>query len=103
MASNEAVNKQCLAYIKDIESMFEQLTGEPNTGMRRQHRDPYLLRRDQLQFVRDWLSRVPKCEDVDATPDTRLQDAIALVESGNWTKSAMESVLLGDTDGDVGE
>jgi hypothetical protein len=100
MATSEAINKQCIRLAERIESRFEILTGKTNTGMRKQHRDMDLLRRDQLSFIADWLDRVPAAQP-EASSDERLYNAISLVASGSWTKSQLETILLGESDGDT--
>lgn len=93
MASKEALSIQCDKSLIRIEERAKELVGEGLTPIPRTHRDREILRRDQLHTIADWWDRVK------TTSDPRLEAALALLESGNWTKSQMEAVLLGETDG----
>lgn len=99
MATLESINKQALEHIERIETFFQQHVSPELTPLPRTHKNRDLLRLQQLSTIADWLDRVP-VQGETAADDTRLADALALIESGSWTKADMESALLGGDDGD---
>ena len=99
MASKEALAIMCDQACLRIEGRAKILVGEGLTPIPRTHRDREVLRKQQLETIADWWDRV-KTETVSIQSDPRLDAALALLESGNWTKAEMESALRGDnTDG----
>lgn len=93
MASREALAIQCDAACQRIETRMMDLVGEGLTPIPRTHRDREVLRRDQLNTIADWVDRI-ETDHVSIQPDPRLETALALLESGNWTKAQMEAALL---------
>ena len=101
MATQEAINIECIGYIEHIEQRIFELTGLDLTPMPRNHKDRDLLRRDQLRNIASWLDRIP---DPQPQPESdTLARARALVQSGKWTKPELEALLGGGDDGNANE
>ncbi|MGB1288004.1 MAG: hypothetical protein ACPG7F_15815 [Aggregatilineales bacterium] len=91
MATKVATAIACDNAAQRIEGWAATHVTEGLTPLPRVHKDREILRKIQLETIADWLDRAT----VDrATPDSKLQDAIALLD-GNWTKSEMEEILRG--------
>lgn len=94
MATQEAINIQCIGYIDRIEKRIQELTGLDLTPMPRNHKDNDILRMQQLQNIASWLERIETSSN-----DNVLDSARQLVTSGKWSKDKMENILLGSDDG----
>lgn len=92
MASKEAIAIKCNAAMERIEAWVKANVNEGLTPLPRLHRDREILRKLQLEGIADWLDRAQE------SVDPRLEQAIALLDSGNWTKADMEAVLRGGAD-----
>jgi hypothetical protein len=75
------------AAIKRIETRMTQL-GVQAEPIPRANRDREMLRCNQLERI------AAMTEAVFTQTDPRLDAAIALVSSGNWTKAELEAILL---------
>jgi hypothetical protein len=100
MAHPTAINIACIEACERIEARMYELTGLDLTPLPRNHRDNDILRKQQLETIADWLERVP---EGDNGGDNRLTKALALLDSGTWTKAEMEDALTGQDNGDTDE
>lgn len=88
MASATAIAIECDKQLKRIEAAL----GLDDQSIRRTHKDTGQLRLIQLRAIADAFELEL---DDRWERDNQLKEAKKLVDSGSWTKTEMESVLLG--------
>lgn len=97
MATLESMAIRSNAAINRIEQKLITEWGVKSAPLPRIHKDREMLRCNQLERIADMVESVERFQSENT--DSRLQDAINLVQSGNWTKSQLETLLLGGNDG----
>ena len=106
MATLEQINIQAEKEIERIEGLYKSKSGRDVTPMRRTHKNRDQLRLEQLRTIADWLEHLPDKQESEAGQtlySSRLNDAVALVNRGSWTKAEMEAILIGGDDGNPNE
>lgn len=87
MATKVALAIKAEAAIKRIEARARDL-GVEFDPLPLLYRDHYVLHAIQLEGIADIIDAI--------RPDERLEQAMDLVESGNWTKAELEAILRGE-------
>lgn len=94
MTTREALAIKADAACKRIEEKIIEEWGVKSAPLPRSNRDNEELRVNQLERIADMVDAVERFQS--QRTDPRLSAAIELMQSGQWTKAEMETVLLGD-------